>query len=140
MYPQDYLLLLCHCLGVYSMTIQRLSHSILTLLLIPLTTSAPLHSPFLIMLSLATLGFIRKKLFLSFQASPAHVLSRFLYSNISINRILPVFYITEMQHLCGWLMTSFLSFTAVSSCVYLLLFQGAHKKEGRKNTALISVF
>lgn len=58
-YPQDYLLLLCHCLGVYSTTIQRLSHSILSLLLIPLTNSAPLHSPFLIMLSLATLGFIR---------------------------------------------------------------------------------
>lgn len=67
-YPQDYLLLLCHCLGVYSMTIQRLS-----LLLIPLTASAPLHSPFLIMLSLATLGFIRKKLFLSFFRFPLHM-------------------------------------------------------------------
>lgn len=42
-YPQDYLLLLCHCLGVYSMILQRLSHSILNFLLIlsTLTTSTP---------------------------------------------------------------------------------------------------
>ena len=46
-----------------------------------------------------------------------------------------------MQYLCGCLMTSFI-FTSViySSCVYLLLFQGAHKKEGKKNLVIISAF
>ena len=54
-YPQDYLLLLCCCLAVYSMILQRLSHSILNILLIlsTLTSSAPVHSPFFVILSLA---------------------------------------------------------------------------------------
>lgn len=87
-------------------------------------------------IELGYLWFIRKKLFSSFLGFSFRVFffSLFEYIHISIFPILQKCNI----YVVAWWHLFFLTSVIYSSCVYLVLFQGAHKKEGKKNLIILA--